>query len=128
MQRAGGCVVLPYLRIHLGRVVDRTIEDLLVGRKVVLRLERRMAVEHLEEKDTESPIIDCFAVALFKNQLWREVFRGATQSPRSILDVLGETEISELERPILHSTRWGEERSQKKNLKIDARGWTWASV
>ena len=48
---------------------------------MILGLKGRVAVQHLIEEDSKRPVVDGLAVALFEDDLGREILGGAAERP-----------------------------------------------
>mmetsp|Transcript_31684 Transcript_31684/g.69278 ORF Transcript_31684/g.69278 Transcript_31684/m.69278 type:complete len:328 (-) Transcript_31684:764-1747(-) len=79
--------------VEVPRELDLALEDLLVDAERVLVVKRRVAREHLVDKDAQRPPVDCLAMPLGEDDLRRQVLGRAAQCPGAVLDALGEAKV-----------------------------------
>ena len=93
---------------RLGVLVETLRELDLASQNVLVDSHRVIVVEgvdtsvHLVDKNPESPPVDSLPVALVENNLWSNVLWGsADRECSSLVEDLGETEVSEFQVPVV---------------------------
>lgn len=83
----------------VGWVADLASDDLLVQahRIRVLREEWWIACQHLEDENSESVPVYALVVPFRLDNLWSEIVGSPAERPGDVGDVLGESEIGELD-------------------------------
>jgi len=77
--------------------INTSCQNLLVDAERILVIERRIARQHLEQEDSQSPPINGFVVALGLDDFRREILGCAAKRPRSIYNLFRETKICDLQ-------------------------------
>mmetsp|Transcript_48182 Transcript_48182/g.75254 ORF Transcript_48182/g.75254 Transcript_48182/m.75254 type:complete len:297 (+) Transcript_48182:313-1203(+) len=94
---------VPGLLLDVPGVLNLPSQDTLVQLHTVVRIEGRVASQHLVNQDPQRPPVHSLSVAFVQDDLWSQVLWGTTESPSvcSRLYGLGEAEVADLQMPLV---------------------------